>query len=109
MTDAERDKLTLLLGDIDERTKATKDSIDKIERVQAEIFSKINKQQTQLDMLQQAHNDRVTSGEGCTQINMPAGTNPIPKWLITLSSSLGAVGLIALIIIIILLHKYGII
>ena len=42
-------------------------------------------------------------------INMPAGVNPIPKWILTLSGGMGVAGIVAMIVLFILLHKYGII
>ena len=110
MSPDEMNAIYQMLGSIDARIAAVQGDVTELKRVQGEIFAKLNKQQSQLDTLQQAHNDRIAAGEGgCNQINMPAGTNPIPKWILTLSSGLGVVGVVAMIVLFILLHKYGII
>ena len=102
MTDAERDQLTLLLGAIDERTKATKDIIDKIEQVQSEIFSKINENKSQLDMLQQAHNDRTGQQIDCT------GKPTVPKNMIALIGGISSgTSIILLIVLLLILHAMG--
>jgi hypothetical protein len=99
-----------MLGRIDERTQGIQEDIAGIKKAVSDQYDKINTMRSELDTLIQAHKDRTAMGDGsgsCTQINVPpVGT---PKWLVAASAGSGVVGVVAIIVLLIVLRKYGLI
>ena len=100
------DETERLLGVLVERTSGIQATVGKIESNIGSLFEKANAQKSQLDKLQQAHDDRIKSGAECHQtVNVPA----IPKLLLAImSGSSGIVGGGIVLIIILVLKKWGI-
>ena len=107
MTDHELE----MLGRIDERTENIQKDITGIKQAVSDQYTKIDNMRSELDTLLQAHKDRTssTTDNGCTVINTSLpGSNPIlPRWAIGVIGGSGAVGIALLIVLLIILHKYG--
>ena len=100
-----------MLGRIDERTINIEKDIKGIKEAVADQYTKINTMRSDLDTLLQAHKDRTSlpGDNGCTVVNVPANSNALPKWAVGVIGGSGAVGILLLIVLLLLLRKYGLV
>mgnify|MGYP001603032291 CR=1 FL=1 len=98
------DEAERLLGEIDGRTKGILTAVGDIKSNINDLFIKVNSQQSTLDKLGAEHRARTKQGVDCNQtVNTPT----ISKMLMAYMGGSGVVGAGLVLIILLLLKKWG--
>lgn len=98
------DEAERLLGILDERTKSIQSSVHKIEANITDLFNRGDAVRSRLDTLTAEHKQRLATGLDCNQtVNVP----PISKAVMAYVGGSGVVGAGLVLIIMLLLKRWG--
>lgn len=98
------DEAERLLGEINGRTLGILTTVGDIKNSINELFNKSDRLRSDVDTLTAEHKQRVNQGAEC---NQSVSISPIPKTLLALMGGSGVVGAGIVLVILLLLKKWG--